>query len=514
MRNVGGRIGHVILIHPGVLGYRETPGDTMMQINQANELEKKEQQKNDTNALKKKLFVQGELAWDRMLDHERAAAYDFCEGYKDFLDRSKTEREAAAEIARCAEERGFRLLRPESGNGPKVYAINRKKSVALAVLGRAPLEEGIRIIVSHIDSPRLDLKQNPLYEEIDLALFKTHYYGGIKKYQWVARPLALHGVLIRGDGSSLDIRIGEEDDDPVLTILDLLPHLARKAQYDKKLPDAIIGEKLNALVAALPFPDKDAKERFKLQLLQSLHEMYNLVEEDFISAELELVPAGRARDVGLDRSMIGAYGQDDRVCSFCSMQALLDTESPSETILALFMDKEEIGSEGNTSGKSRFMEDVVVDLFRIEGKIPVEHLVRKALMNARALSADVNGALDPDYQDVHEKRNAAKLGYGVCVTKFTGSGGKYNSSDAHAEYIGWIRRIFNSSGVVWQTGELGKVDEGGGGTLAKYMAEYGTEIVDCGTALLSMHSPFEIAHKADIYMTYKAFHAFLRAQRG
>ncbi|MBW2149500.1 MAG: aminopeptidase [Deltaproteobacteria bacterium] len=484
----------------------------MTQNNIANELDKKEQQK-ETDALKKKLFFQGELAWDRMLEQDRTAAYDFCDGYKEFLDRAKTEREAAAEIVRHVEGKGFRPLRPESDGGPNVYAINRKKNAALAVLGRKPLEEGLRIIVSHIDSPRLDLKQNPLYEEVELAFLKTHYYGGIKKYQWVARPLALHGVLIRGDGSSLDIRIGEEEGEPVLTILDLLPHLARNAQYNKKLPDAIIGEKLNALVAALPFPDKDAKERFKLQLLQRLHEMYNLVEEDFISAELELVPAGRARDVGLDRSMVGAYGQDDRVCAYCSMQALLDTESPPETILALFMDKEEIGSEGNTSGKSRFMEDVVVDLFRMAGAAPEEYLVRKALMNSRALSADVNGAMDPDYQEVHEKRNAAKMGYGVCITKFTGSGGKYNSSDAHAEYMGWIRRIFNSSNVVWQTGELGKVDEGGGGTLAKYLAEYGMEIVDCGTALLSMHSPFEIAHKADIYMTYKAFHAFLSAQR-
>jgi aspartyl aminopeptidase len=274
-----------------------------------------------------------------------------------------------------------------------------------------------------------------------------------------------------------------------------------------------VGEKLNALVAGLPFPDKEAKERFKLQLLQRLYEMYNVVEEDFISAELELVPAGRARDVGLDRSMIGAYGQDDRVCAYCSFKSMLDTASPVETTLALFMDKEEIGSEGDTGGKSHFIEDVVAGLFRAAGIIPEAHRVRKALMNARALSADVNGALDPDYQDVHEKRNAARMGYGVCLTKFTGSGGKYGSSDAHAEYIGWIRRIFNLSGVVWQTGELGKVDEGGGGTLAKYLAEYGMEIVDCGTALLSMHSPFEIAHKADVYMTYKAYHVFLSSQR-
>jgi len=479
---------------------------------QPNELGKNEKQK-ETDALRKKLFAKSELAWDCMPDQERARTHDFCEGYKTFLDSSKTEREAAVEIARQAEETGFRPLRPEPGGSTKVYSVYRKKSVALAALGRVPLEEGIRIIVSHIDSPRLDLKQNPLYEEADLAFLKTHYYGGIKKYQWVARPLALHGVLIRGDGSSLDLRIGEDNDDPVLTILDLLPHLARKAQYEKKLPEAIVGEKLNAIVAALPYSDKDAKERFKLQLLHHLYEMHNIVEEDFVSAELELVPAGQARDVGLDRSLIGAYGQDDRVCAYCSMKALFDTASPTETTLALFMDKEEIGSEGNTSGKSRFIEDVVADLFTMSGITPEEHRVRKALMNARALSADVNGALDPDYQDVHEKRNAARMGYGVCLTKFTGSGGKYDSSDAHAEYIGWIRRIFNTSGVVWQTGELGKVDEGGGGTLAKYLAEYGMEIVDCGTALLSMHSPFEIAHKADVYMTYKAFHAFLSASR-
>ncbi|MDX1778114.1 MAG: aminopeptidase, partial [Thermodesulfobacteriota bacterium] len=385
----------------------------------------------------------------------------------------------------------------------------KNKAIGLAVIGKRPPQEGLRILVSHIDAPRLDLKQNPLYEDVDLGLLKTHYYGGIKKYQWVSCPLALHGKIIKKDGSEVDLCIGENETDPVFTIADLLPHLARKSQYEKKLGDAIIGEKLNALAGSIPYPDRDTSERVKLQLLQHLHKTYGLVEEDFISAELELVPAGKARDIGLDKSLVGAYGQDDRVCAYSSLQAITEIEQPQPTALALFLDKEEIGSEGNTSAKSRFLEEMVAEIFKCSNTDCTDRGINQALLNSYAISADVNSALDPDYQEVHEKRNAAKMGYGVCITKFTGSGGKFSSSDAHAEYVGMIRRLFNQHDIVWQTGEIGKVDEGGGGTVAKFMASYGLEIIDCGTALLGMHSPFEISSKADTYMTYRAYKVFL-----
>ncbi|MBW1838649.1 MAG: aminopeptidase, partial [Deltaproteobacteria bacterium] len=391
----------------------------------------------------------------------------------------------------------------------KIYKAHRKKAIGLAVIGKRSPVEGLRIIVSHIDSPRLDLKQNPLYEEVSLAFLKTHYYGGIKKYQWVSRPLALHGKVIKKDGKELDVRIGEDENDPVFTIADLLPHLARKTQYSKKLGDAIAGEKLNVLAGSIPYPDKETQERIKLQVLDYLHKTFGLVEEDFVSAELELVPAGKARDIGWDRSFVGSYGQDDRICAYSSLLAMSEVTNLKTTGLVLFLDKEEIGSEGNTSARSRFLEEMVADVFKQTGTPLEEYLLKQALMNSCAISADVNGALDPDYQEVHEKRNAAKLGYGVCITKFTGSGGKYASSDANAEYVGIIRRLFNQYNIVWQTGELGKVDEGGGGTVAKFLASYGMEIIDCGTSLLGMHSPFEISSKADAYMTYKAYKAFL-----
>jgi aspartyl aminopeptidase len=379
----------------------------------------------------------------------------------------------------------------------------------MGILGEKPIEKGIKIIASHIDSPRLDLKQNPLYEDVDLALLKTHYYGGIKKYQWVSRPLSLHGKIIKKDGSELDLSLGEKETEPIFTIVDLLPHLAHKAQYEKKLEDAVIGEKLNILAGSIPFPDKDTKDRIKLQVLKYLNDNFGLIEEDFVSAELELVPSEKARDIGWDRSLIGSYGQDDRSCAYTSMRAAGDLKNPKETVLVLFLDKEEIGSEGNTGAKSRFLEAVVADLLSFEGVTADDGAVRRTLMNSRAISADVNGALDPDYQDVHEKRNAAKLGYGICITKFTGSRGKSGSSDASAEYVGWLRDVFNRNSIVWQTGELGKVDEGGGGTIAKYLASYGMDIVDCGVALLGMHSPFEVSSKADIYMTYKGYRVFL-----
>lgn len=469
-----------------------------------------EKSKNETQALEKRLKFQGKLSWDRMEEPERKEAFRFAEGFKRFVDRAKTEREAVSEIVEAAKKAGF-----QEGSGKKAgkrfYFVNKDKSVAVALLGRAPLAEGIRMIVSHIDSPRIDLKQNPLYEDADLALFRTHYYGGIKKYQWVTIPLALHGVIVKSDGSVIPIKIGEDPGDPVLVINDLLPHLSGKAQDSKKISEAIEGEKLTVLAGSLPFPDREAKERMKLRILELLSQMYGIVEEDFTSAELELVPAMKARDVGLDRSLVGAYGQDDRVSAYTSLQAISGLQNPPRTVLALFVDKEEIGSDGNTGAKSLFTETVVRRLIERCGLEVSESLLKEILAHSKALSADVEAALDPNYPEVHEKQNAGKIGYGVCLEKFTGHRGKAGASDARAEYVGEIRKIFNANNVSWQMTEIGKVDEGGGGTAAKYLAVYGMDIIDCGAPVLSMHSPFEITSKADIYQTYKAYRAFLSA---
>lgn len=461
--------------------------------------------------LEKELKFKSTLVWDRLKPVERKAALKLAEDYKAFLDAGKTEREAVREIEARAKAGGFRAISARKKPG-RVYVAFMDKTMALAVPGQRSLTEGLRLIVSHIDAPRLDLKQHPLYEEVDLVLLKTHYYGGIKKHQWLSRPLALHGRVIKADGSALDLVLGEDDGDPVLTIADLLPHLARKVQAEKKVSDAFPGEKLNLLVGSLPLGDDEVKERFKLAVLEILRQRWGLIEEDFLSAEFEVVPAGRARDVGLDSSLIGSYGQDDRVCAFTSLAALLDVKQPAYTCLALFMDKEEIGSDGATGAKSRFFEDFLADLFVISGQTPTSAALRKTLMNTRAISADVTGALDPDFQEVHEKMNAARIGYGPCVTKYTGSRGKYGASDASAEYLGWLRQVFNRNRIIWQAGELGKVDEGGGGTVARFLAEHGMEIVDCGPPLLDMHSPFEIASKADVYMTRQAYQAFYEAK--
>ncbi|MFZ5447829.1 MAG: aminopeptidase [Thermodesulfobacteriota bacterium] len=465
-------------------------------------------EKDEIKQLRDRLAVSPQLVWDKVDSEERAAIFAFGDHYKTFLDRAKTEREAVAEIERQAKALGFvDLSRRESG--PRGFYNYKNKVIVLAVQGRRPLSEGLRLVASHIDSPRLDLKQYPLYEDTELAFLKTHYYGGIKKYQWLARPLAIHGVVLKADGTQVQLTIGEDPHDPVFTVLDLLPHLARKAQMDKKVAEAFEGEKLNVLVGSLPLGDSETKERVKLCLLKYLEDQYGIREEDLISAELEVVPAGPARDLGWDRSLVGGYGQDDRSCAYASLAAILDLQEPEHTCLALFYDKEETGSEGNTSAQNCLLEEIVEILLELRGESPLAR--RRVLMNSKALSADVTGALDPDFPEVHEKRNAARLGYGVCFHKYGGSGGKYYTSDANAEYVAWIRKIFQDHGVIWQAGQLGKVDEGGGGTIAKYLAVYGMEIIDCGTPLLSMHSPFEVASKADLYMTFKAFRAFFQS---
>ena len=466
--------------------------------------------KTEIKKLEKALKFKPSLVWDKLKARQRQTSLKLAEDYKSFLNAAKTEREAVREIRALAEQAGFKALSARKKSGP-IYTSFMDKTMALAVPGRKPMTVGVRLIVSHIDAPRLDLKQHPLYEEAELAFLKTHYYGGIKKYQWLSRPLALHGTIIRADGSSLDVALGEAGDDPVLTISDLLPHLAGKVQAGKKVSEAFPGEKLNLLVGSLPLGDEDVKERFKLAVLDLLKKKWGLIEEDFLSAEFEAVPAGPARDVGLDRGLVGGYGQDDRICAYTSLRALLDIRQPEFTSIALFMDKEEIGSDGATGAKSQLLESLFLDLLELTGGKPTAHSLRKALTNTKAISADVTGALDPDYQEVHERRNAARIGYGPCVNKYTGSRGKYGASDASAEFLGWLRQVFASNNIIWQAAELGKVDEGGGGTVAKDLAQRGMEIVDCGPALLDVHSPFELSSKADLYMTREAYRAFYMA---
>jgi len=464
--------------------------------------------------LQDRLTLKPRLVWDQLEEAEKAAVTSYGDRYKAFLDAAKTEREAVTEILRQATERGFVDLSAAGPDNALLLYAYRGKSIALAVRGRRPVREGLRIVAAHLDSPRLDLKQYPVYEECDLAFLKTHYYGGIKKYQWLARPLALHGVVITAAGETITLKLGEDPTDPVFTVCDLLPHLARKVQMDKKVDEAFVGEKLNVLAASLPLGGDDTKERFKLALLNLLAERYGLTEGDLVSAELEVVPAGPARDLGLDRSLVGGYGQDDRACVYGALEAILAVaqapEAPEHTCVALFVDKEEVGSAGNTSAQSAVLIDLTEQLLS-QGGEGREHW-RPTLIATRALSGDVNGALDPDWPEVHEKRNAARLGYGVCLTKFTGHGGKYLANDAHAEYVGWIRRVFTAGGIIWHAAELGKVDEGGGGTIAKFLAAHGMDVIDCGPPLLSMHSPFEVASKADLYMTYKAYASFLISQ--
>ncbi len=457
--------------------------------------------------LEKKLKIKKESGWEKYKGNFDDI-YNFAENYKKFLDYAKTERKAYTYILERAKEKGYKEL--AGGKSDKIIISNRGKSLALIKIGKNDIENGIKFVVSHIDSPRLDLKQNPLFEDAGVGLLRTHYYGGIKKYHWVSIPLSLHGTFIKENGEKLEVVIGENDDDPVFTITDLLPHLARKSQGDKKIFEAIPGEKLVVMFGGIPFQsdDEEVKESIKLNLLNILNEKYNLIEEDFLSAEVEIVPAFKAKDVGIDRSFIGAYGQDDRVCAYASLEAFFESENSDDTIVALFADKEEIGSDGNTGAKARFLEYVVSKILEIATENPNEFLLKEVLFNSKAVSADVNGALDPVYQDVHEKQNAAIIGYGVCVTKFTGSGGKYSANDAHAEFMGWIRQILNKHNVVWQTGELGKIDEGGGGTVAKFLSEYGMDVIDMGTALLGMHSTFEISSKLDVYETFKAYKAF------
>lgn len=444
--------------------------------------------------------------------------------YKACLDEGKTERECVAVARRMAQEKGFKDLKDviRSGEplkaGDKVYAVCMDKSILLFHIGRKPLQEGMNILGAHIDSPRIDVKQNPLYENEELAYLDTHYYGGIKKYQWVTLPLALHGVVVKKDGTTIPIRIGEKDDDPVFAITDLLVHLAGK-QLEKKANIVIEGEKLDLLIGSRPEKadetedaDKEekaaAKDAVKSQIMKLLKESYNIEEEDFFSAELEIVPAGRARDCGLDRSMIMAYGQDDRVCAFTSLFAMLDVENLEKTACCILVDKEEIGSVGATGMHSRFFENTVAEIVALtEGESELK--VRRALQNSKMLSSDVSAAYDPMFAEVFEKRSSAFFAKGLVFNKFTGSRGKSGSNDANAEYLAQIRQAMDKRNVAYQFAELGKVDAGGGGTIAYIMANYGMEVIDSGVAVLCMHAPWEITSKADVYEAYKGYMAFI-----
>ncbi|HZK85643.1 MAG TPA: aminopeptidase [Desulfosporosinus sp.] len=447
------------------------------------------------------------LAWDNLVmsEKERQAMAD----YLAFLSEGKTERESWQLLEKWARKAGFIALGELKGfkPGQRVSLAVRGKAGILGIAGIRPLNEGFRLVAAHIDAPRLDIKQRPLYEEEGLTFLKTHYYGGIKKYQWTALPLALHGVVILRDGHKIEIVVGEADEDPILTITDLLPHLA-KDQNDKKLHEAITGEGLNLLIGHDP-SNEDGEERVKLAILRLLKDKYGIEEDDFVSSELEVVPAGKARYAGLDKSFIAGYGQDDRVCSFAAWKAIEEIEQPEWTTIVLFADKEEIGSDSNTGMKARYLENFVAELITLQNGTYDGLMVRRAMALAKALSADVTAGYDPNYAEVMDKRNSAFLGRGVVMSKYTGSRGKSGSSDANPEFIAEVRRIFDEAKVSWQTAELGKVDQGGGGTIAQYMAIYGMEVLDCGVGILSMHAPWEISSVADVVMMTRGYHAFL-----
>ncbi len=454
--------------------------------------------------LKEKLFAKKENGLKTVSAEIKEEAFAFCEGYKEFLNAAKTEREAVTVSIKMAEECGFKpyVYGEKHAAGDKLYINNRGKAAAFIVVGKDSIEKGATVSAAHIDSPRLDLKPNPLYEDTDMALLKTHYYGGIRKYQWTAIPLALHGVFALKDGSVINVNIGEDENDPVFVVNDLLPHLARE-QSKRSLGDGIRGEELNILIGSMPFNDDKESELVKLNVLNILYEKYGVTEADFLSAELEAVPAFKAKDLGLDRSMIGSYGHDDRVCAYPAIKAIFELEAPEKTAICVLADKEEVGSDGNTGLKSEFLKHIIDDLSREAGSSTT-----MALRNSCCLSADVNAAVDPTFKDVNESRNAAYLNYGVVITKYTGSGGKGGTSDASAEYMGKIRALLDKNNIVWQTGELGKVDAGGGGTVAKYVANLGLDTVDLGVPVLSMHAPFETVSKLDVYMAYLALVAF------
>lgn len=457
--------------------------------------------------LKEKLFNKKVNGWFKISEELKQEIFEYNERYMEFLNNSKTEREIVKSAVEMAKANGFKDVNEvENLNvGDKVYYVNKEKSMYLAIIGKEKLEDGLNIIGSHADSPRLDLKPNPLYEDQELAYFKTHYYGGIKKYQWTTIPLSIHGVIIKQNGEKIEVRIGEDDKDPIFTITDLLPHLA-KEQENAKLREAIKGEDLNLLIGSMPF-EEEISESVKLNILNLLNKKYGIVEDDLSSSELELVPAYKARTQGFDESMVAGYGQDDKVCVYTSLTAMMELNDITKTAVCIIADKEEIGSVGNTGMESHAFDTFITYLLNKTGENR-PNLLEKVFINSKMLSADVDACLDPIYANVSDRLNAAYMGYGVGLNKYTGSGGKYEASDANAEYLAEIKKLFNENNIKYQITELGKVDVGGGGTIAYILANKGIDVIDCGIPILCMHSPYEISSKYDVYSAYKAYKAF------
>lgn len=458
--------------------------------------------------LKKKLFNVKKDGWEEANEAERKEIFDISEKYMEFLNQAKTEREFIKKARELADQNGykdimeFETLKP----GDKIYFVNREKSMYLAIIGEESIENGMHIIGSHVDSPRLDLKPNPLYEDSGLAYFKTHYYGGIKKYQWTTIPLSIHGVIIKKNGEKIELNIGEDEKDPIFTITDLLPHLAQE-QMEKKLKNGINGEDLNLLIGSIPYKDEKITEKVKLNILDLLNKKYGITEADFNSAEIELVPAFKARSLGLDESMVAAYGQDDKVCAYTSLAAMMNLKNVKNTAVCILSDKEEIGSMGNTGMESHMFDFFVSEMLNKLG-INRPNLLDKVFCFSKMLSSDVDAGFDPIYASVSDKTNAGFIGKGIAIVKYTGARGKSGASDANAEYVAWIRNVLDNNDIKYQLTELGKVDIGGGGTIAYILANKGTDVIDCGVPVLSMHAPYEVTSKYDIYSAYKTYEAF------
>jgi len=457
--------------------------------------------------LRDKLFNKKEIGWKEIDEREKEEIFNFCNGYMKFLNKAKIEREFVVEAQKVAEENGFKDINTfdKLKTGDKVYFINRDKSMYLAIIGKEKMENGIHIVGSHIDSPRLDLKPNPVCEDGGFAYFKTHYYGGIKKYQWTTIPLSIHGVIVKANGEKVTVNIGEDENDPIFTITDLLPHLAQD-QMDKKLKNGIEGEDLKLLVGSIPYDGED-KESVKLNVLNILNQKYGITEKDFLSAEIELVPAFKARTLGFDGGLVAAYGQDDKICAYTSLMAMMELENVKKTAVCILADKEEIGSMGNTGMESHMFDYFISELLNKTGENRV-NLLDKVFCFSKMLSSDVDAGFDPIYASVSDTSNAGHLGRGITLNKYTGARGKSGASDANAEYVAWVRNLLETNNIKYQLCELGKVDIGGGGTIAYILANKGVDVIDCGVAVLSMHAPYEVTSKYDIYSAYKTYKAF------
>ena len=458
--------------------------------------------------LKQKLFNQKKNGWENLEPNQKEEIFNLSKKYMDFLNIAKTEREFIKKARKMADENGYKdimefdSLKP----GDKIYFVNREKSMYLAMIGENSIEEGLHIIGSHVDSPRLDLKPNPLYEDTGLAYFKTHYYGGIKKYQWTTIPLSMHGVIVKANGEKIEINIGEDENDPIFTITDLLPHLAQE-QMEKKLKNGVEGENLNLLIGSIPYNDEKVSEKVKLNILNILNQKYGITEVDLTSSEIELVPAFRARSLGLDGSMVAAYGQDDKVCAYTSLQAMMELKNVKNTAVCILSDKEEIGSMGNTGMESHMFDFFISEILNKLG-VNRPNLLDKVYCFSKMLSSDVDAGYDPIYASVSDKNNAGFLGKGISLNKYTGARGKSGASDANAEYVAWVRNVLEKNNIKYQLAELGKVDIGGGGTIAYILANKGADVIDCGVPVLSMHAPYEVTSKYDVYSAYKTYKAF------